>query len=134
MEELPLVIIERFRKDIYGTYGALSSGTFRCFTVECPDLGNVPWKSCIPEGIYLMHRGVFTRGNPPYADLELAEVPGRSDIEIHAANDPSELAGCIAVQEFLKWNKDRIVGRNSKLTLRSLLDSFSGDSAWLLIR
>lgn len=134
INELPLIVLTRFRKDEAGTYGYIESGKFRCFTVECPDLGNVPWLSCIPEGVYLVKRGMFSRGNPPYKNLELQGVPNRSAIEIHAANEPQQLAGCIAPQEFLKWNGDLLIGRNSKHTLQILLESFTGDNAWMLVR
>lgn len=134
MPELPLMVLTRFWRDAFGTYGSLTSGKVRCFTVEPPDLGNVPWHSCIPNGKYLIRRGMFGRGDPPYPDLELVEVPGRTNIEIHAANDPSDLDGCIAPAEMLRWQADHIVGRNSKHMLSVVLESFIGDQAWLLIR
>ena len=131
--ELPLIYIKRIIHEPYGTYGMLYSGKFKCFTIERPWRGNCPWKSCIPTGLYKAHRGTFGRGRPPYNDLEIEDVPGRSAIEIHSANLPSELNGCIAPAEYLGWHKDVIKGSNSKLTLEALLQSFDTDEVYVLI-
>jgi hypothetical protein len=132
--ELPLITIDRIIKKPFGVYGLLESGSFNCFTVERPDLGNTPWKSCIPAGLYFASRDEFSRGKPPYADLRLQDVPGRTDIEIHGANMPSQLNGCIAPAEYLKWCDGEIHGTSSKHTLSALLDSFEADDVWVLIR
>lgn len=78
-----------------GTNGALYVGGIRqCYTIELPWLDNKPRRSCIPEGRYRLQK----RYSPRYRDhLLLREVPGRSLILIHPANNAlRELAGCIA--------------------------------------
>jgi hypothetical protein len=132
--ELPLITIDRIIKKPFGVYGLLESGDFNCFTIERPWLGNTPWLSCIPPGLYFASRGEFSRGRPPYPDLELSEVSGRSGIEIHGANMPSQLNGCIAPAEYLKWVDGEIHGTSSKHTLSALLGSFDTDDVWVLIR
>lgn len=133
MPKLELIEIERFYHRSYGTYGLLSTGDFHCFTIEPPWKQNVPYHSCIPPGKYLARRGTFLRGGG-YPDIELVDVPDRSAIEIHGANHPSELAGCIAPQELLAWRGGVIVGRDSRLTLQALLDALEGDQFWVAIR
>lgn len=128
----PVVTIERFWQDEHGTYGRLTSGSFRCFTVERPWIGNAPYHSCIPAGTYLAKRGTFASGGG-YEDLELVDVPNRDKIEVHAANAPSELLGCIAPNEFLKFDGARMVGANSRHTLKALLESFDEDECWIVI-
>lgn len=134
MQQLPLITIERFIRESFGTYGTLSLGEFRCFTIERPDLGNTPWLSCIPEGLYKAHRGEFSRGRPPYPNLEIEDVPGRSGIEVHGANLPDELNGCIALAEALKWQTDAIRGTYSKRALQKLLAELETDEVYILIR
>jgi hypothetical protein len=64
------------------------------FVIELPWLNNEKRKSCIPEGIYTL--------NPRFSEkfkhhLQLENVPNRSLILIHPANDAqTELIGCLA--------------------------------------
>ncbi len=77
-----------------------------CVSLELPWKNNAVGKSAIPCGEYFML--------PTYADAtktagtnkayRLLDVPGRSGILIHVANQPSELEGCIAVGlSFAQW-------------------------------
>lgn len=68
------------------------------FTVERPWHENAVGVSCIPPGDYKLRHGTYTRNGTiaPYPDLEFVDVPGRANIEIHAANWAHELKGCIA--------------------------------------
>lgn len=78
-----------------GTNGTiLLYGKPLCQTIELPWRQNRRNTSCIPEGRYRLQ---------PYPSLRfgrcllVADVPGRSGILIHAANDATtELRGCIA--------------------------------------
>lgn len=132
--ELPIIIIDRFLLATFGTYGRVTSGNFACFSIERPWLGNAPWLSCIPAGLYLASRGEFSKGNPPYPDLEFHEVPGRTDIEVHAGTKPSDSAGCPLIVESLRNVGEEIHGFNSKHTLQLLLASFDTDDVHILIR
>jgi hypothetical protein len=78
-----------------GTNGKLEcEGKLICYTIE------LPWKrkergiSCIPEGKYFIRK----RYSAKYKwHLELVDVPNRTYILIHPANDAQkELRGCIA--------------------------------------
>lgn len=47
------VTLERFAYSPFGTFGKLIYGDKTFLTVERPWLGNKPYKSCIPEGVYV---------------------------------------------------------------------------------
>ena len=78
-----------------GTNGRLLLyGELICYTIELPWRDNRRNRSCIPEGRYRLLR---TRTRHFRHGLQLLDVPGRSGIRIHAANDAAaELRGCIA--------------------------------------
>jgi len=78
-----------------GTNGVLFyKGAFLGFTIELPWLENKRSISCIPEGVYEL--------KPRFSEkfkhhLLLTNVPGRSLILMHPANDAKkELRGCLA--------------------------------------
>lgn len=85
-----------------GTFGILITDSgFMCHTGELPWRNNQTGISCIPPGTYVCRwRLSPTKGMCYHVD----SVPGRTDVEIHAANfmgDKSlgkrcELLGCIA--------------------------------------
>ncbi len=79
------------------TVGRLAiDGVFFCHTLErAADGRNIPNESAINEGTYPVKK----RWSHHFGKdvLGLCDVAGRSDIEIHSANLPSELKGCIAV-------------------------------------
>ena len=78
-----------------GTNGNLFNGAqLVCCTIELPWNGNSPQISCIPEGRY----GLQERYSKKFSrHLLVKQVPGRSYILIHPANDAlKELRGCIA--------------------------------------
>ena len=78
-----------------GCNGSIYRGdTFVCHTIELPWKDNHRSTSCIPEGRYELQK----RYTPKFKwHLILKNVPGRSVILIHPANDAlKELKGCIA--------------------------------------
>lgn len=93
------VVLRRTQYLADRTLGYLSvwKGPIRVFQCACLEL---PWKdnkarvSCIPAGVYPL----VLEYSPAFkAKLyELYEVPGRSEVKLHAANYPSQLLGCIA--------------------------------------
>ncbi len=64
-------------------------------TLELPWKNNQPNISCIPAGLY-PYKKRWSEKNGRIV-IELLNVPGRTDIEIHIANYFHELLGCIAV-------------------------------------
>ena len=83
-----------------GTNGELLlNGDRICSAIELPWKNNEPQVSCIPEGTYELKKRYSKRfGN----HFKLIDVPNRSYILIHPANDAlKELKGCIAPVSFL---------------------------------
>jgi hypothetical protein len=78
-----------------GTLGQYASDSgFRCATVERPWDDNLADLSCVPVGRYLC---LWTWSPKHNANVyELQDVPGRTAVEIHAANVFEQLLGCIA--------------------------------------
>lgn len=66
-----------------------------CYTCELPWLDNAPDVSCIPPGQY---QALWT-WSPEHGcnNYRLQAVAGRSAVEIHPANVPQELEGCVAL-------------------------------------
>jgi hypothetical protein len=64
-------------------------------TIEDDWRDNAPRISCIPAGIYALHRTVYRKHG--YETFEVMKVPARSRILIHPANTEEDLEGCIGV-------------------------------------
>lgn len=115
------VIISRGPSYSTGTFGTLFYKQHPiCVTAERPWVNNQHGISCIPLGVYPCK---------PYQSPTkglvwlLGNVTDRDMIEIHAANKPSQLEGCIAVgREFAMFgNEPGITG--SVDTLKMLHDT-----------
>lgn len=90
-------LLSRYHQDDYCTLGALCDAETRkeiCLTLELPDRGNQHGISRIPAATYLCSLRWSEKHNGKRYGVN--DVPGRDNIEIHSANVPSELLGCIA--------------------------------------
>ncbi len=96
-------------------------------TLELPDKNNQVNVSCIPAGNYLCKRD-YTGKHQFY---KVTEVQGRTDIEIHIANKPEDLLGCIGLG--LKFN-DEYNLMYSKKACNALLESMNNEDFMLCIR
>lgn len=78
-----------------GTNGALfHRGKFICFMIELPWKENARNVSCIPDGRFELELWFTDRFKH---HLVVKDVPGRSGILVHPANDAlKELRGCLA--------------------------------------
>ncbi len=110
------VVLHRIYLD-EATHGLLEiNGRPFCMTLELPWAANQRSISCIPEGEYVLRR----RYSPRFKEhFELVDVPNRSYILIHPANNAQrDLRGCIApVTELMApgW------GNRSKIAMSKLL-------------
>lgn len=88
-------VVERAYME-FGTPGVLLDEALNhlCFTIERPRTGKYP---CVPEGTYLARRYNSPKHGPNTWQLE--NVPNRTHIQLHIANWPNELLGCIAPGE-----------------------------------
>lgn len=103
------------------------------YTLELPltfdGKENVKEKTCIPYGKY---RVVVCSWNPKR--LLVLEVPGRDAIEMHVANEPRDIKGCIGVG-YLRDN-DWIgqSGDAMKELIKRVKDAAAkGEETWLVI-
>jgi len=92
---MKIFILPRFIQDNKGTFGVLMTKGFACFTIERPWKDNRQYISCIPAGEYIMVRD--NKGKHKY--FKLLNVPDRKNIEIHVANFPEDVEGCIGFGE-----------------------------------
>jgi hypothetical protein len=80
-------------------YFAIFDGSvldYHCFTLELPNNGNLPFVSCIPEGVYYMVK----YNHPEKGWIFLIQgVRGREGVELHAGNFATgkkiDTEGCI---------------------------------------
>ena len=92
------IILERYKSGNLSTNSKLDVvngvvSIYSCFALELPWKENKPQISCVPAATY----PISIYQSPTKGEvLLLHDVPGRSYIEIHVANKPSELLGCIA--------------------------------------
>lgn len=101
------------------TNGCLTAnGKTVSYTIELPWKNNEKRKSCIPEGRYLLKE--FHSKKHGFV-LEVCNVPNRSAILIHKANDAKkQLLGCIGPVTTLD-KKKMGVGWNSGKALAAIL-------------
>lgn len=85
--------------DTSPTYGVLLRDTAPlCVTLELPWKENAESISCIPPGTYPCAMMPATE-DLPYPHFAIQDVPGRSNIRIHAGNTVADVKGCCAVGE-----------------------------------
>jgi hypothetical protein len=77
----------------------VDGNTFKCFTLELPDLDNQQNISCVNAGVYKYVK----RLSPTLGwVIHLLDVEGRTWIYIHAGNYTSQIQGCILVGQAIK--------------------------------
>lgn len=86
-------------------------------TLERPWLNNQQKISCIPEGEYRVLRDRAGR----YQCFRIDLVPGRTNIEFHAGNYPSNSEGCILVGSAFNEKYD-LVG--SGVAVKKMTETF----------
>lgn len=103
MSELADFTLVRHKQNAFATYGRLRDrdGKEVCVTLERPWIDNNDdgkrdrGVSCIQAGTYVAKR---RKDSPKHGEVfELQDVPDATNIQIHAANLPDELEGCIAL-------------------------------------
>ena len=138
------IVRDNTMSDDNGTFGAMSiDGVFFCKTCEQPWNDNLQDKSCIPAGIYELrayespaHGPTVVFHNPDlgvYATPNLvpAGASGRSLCEVHPANWPSQLKGCVAVGEVIADLPPNGTGITNSRATFSALENKWGDRTGL---
>lgn len=121
------MILERFCYSDMGTFGRLKVDGFECYTVEQPWRNNEPFKSCVPEGPYLVkrtstpaHSNTFVLINEDLDVYEHKQGKGRYAILIHVGNNIHDVVGCIAPGDKLGYLDQLWAVYNSKNTYQEL--------------
>jgi hypothetical protein len=117
--------IKRFINADKGTVGTVHDENGGClgYSIECPWFNNQRGMSCIPEGLY---RCIADKTGK-YQYWKLLKVDDRDNIEIHVANRPSELNGCIAFGNGWGNLNNELAVFNSKKTLDWLQEKILPD-------
>ena len=118
-----------------GTTGQiLCHGSLLTYSIELPWKDNHTRVSCIPEGKYQ----IVKRCNDHFHEhFQVMDVPGRTDVLIHPANDAMlELKGCIAPVSILTGENRGCRSREAlKKILTCTLRAFqTGDPIFLIIK
>ena len=116
-----------------GTNGEIYvDGVFICHSIELPWKDNKRGISCIPEGSYTL----LTRYSQQFGwHLWVMDVPGRSMILIHPANDAAkELRGCIAPVSKVTGVGKGSYSRLAMMQLRKLVEESDDEEITLTIR
>lgn len=139
MIKLPLRLrLERFHMNDFATIGKLTAPEVSdlriCYTLELTKWGH---PCCIPKGVYHVRMYVSPRlealgkrGKAAWV-WQLENVPNRANIQIHTANAPSELKGCIAPGLTVNGTYDYIT--DSRLAFDKLTKTVGGwKNSWEL--
>lgn len=128
-----MINIERYAYTPQGTFGILTVGDFKCFTVERPWLDNQSHVSCIPEGDY-----VASLFNSPKFGKVYSITGGtvslfpdgkalRSTILIHPANTMDDLEGCIGLGKDHGTINSKLGVTNSVVTIKAFMAFLGGE-------
>ena len=126
------VLLERFAYSPMGTFGILTVDDFFCYTVERPWLDNKARKSCIPEGAYGIELGMYNRGG--YPAYEIMNVPDRSLIKMHIANNINDVIGCVGFGDSLGYYENLWSVMNSGKTMAKFMDAMDGEDGQIVIK
>jgi len=100
----------------------LLDGRLFCFTLEPPWRNNERNVSCIPEGRY---SALLVQSPRHGRCAQLLDVPGRSQILIHAGNRASDTEGCILVGRWPGYIAGQRVVVFSRAALDLLLEALA---------
>lgn len=89
--------LHRIEQNDFATYGILTDDDHREFgkTLELPWRDNHHTTSCVPSGAYTAER--YFSPHHGFDVFRLIDVPGRDYVEIHIANLPRDIEGCIGL-------------------------------------
>jgi len=101
-------------------------------TMEDAWRDNVQNVSCIPEGVYQVKRYY----SPTYREcFKIQDVPGRSNILIHAGNYHEDTQGCVLLGDKVAYNGDRRMVTSSRDEIAEFMKHMEGiDEFTLTIR
>lgn len=132
-----LIRLERAYTDI-ATIGKMYMPSGNVFdTMELAWKDNIQRISCIPEGIYTLHKrvsGIVQRTSKRKYDMgwEVTKVDGRTFIMIHIGNTPSNFEGCIGIGYGLGIVNNEWAIMNSSKAFDDFMLEMESNPEWLL--
>jgi len=126
------VLLERFAHTPMGVFGNLSVDGFECYTVERPWLDNKPRESCIPEGVYQLELGMYNRGG--YPAYEIMNVPDRSLIKMHIANNINDVIGCVGFGSKLGYYENLWAVLDSGGAMKKFMAAMDGEDGQIIVK
>lgn len=107
---------------------------FEFKTLELPWKDNERMISCIPEGVYMVHKMKPT-AKRPYEYFHVQNVPGRDSILWHPGNYTRQILGCILPGEsHIDLDKDGIVDITNTTATLKILTALMPDKFKLTIK
>ena len=103
-----IITLKRFISTDYGTFGVLTFGDKKFFTVEKPWANNTPYISCVPSGKYtLTPHGEYGKDGDVLClindEMGITHFENRDSKRfaclIHTANYERDVVGCIGLGE-----------------------------------
>jgi hypothetical protein len=125
-------VLERFAHTPMGVFGELTLGDFKCYTVERPWLDNKPRESCIPEGVYSLELGMYNNGG--YPAYEIMNVPDRSLIKMHVANNMNDVVGCVGFGSKLGFYEGLWSVLDSRGAMNGFMKAMDGEDGQIIIK
>jgi len=116
-----MILLERdYRSD--HTRGVLTCERYEYACLERPWVANRANVSCIPAGTYILKRWE----SPTFGEcLKVMNVPGRTHILIHPANQVDELQGCLAIaRDWFDEGRLSATSRSAMMELRNNMGEF----------
>ena len=116
-----ITVFRQYKSDTCTSGYIAAEGKIICYSLEKPWKGNAPEISSIPAGTYTAS---LRYDHKDRWRVELKDVPGRKNIQIHIGNTPADSKGCILVGA--KLNPDLCSVQDSAVAYRALKKAFYG--------
>jgi len=129
---MKLVEINRTRNNQDGIIGILSIDFIPfCLTLEQPWNDNIPFKSCVPSGIYICKQF----DSPKYGiTFEIMDVPdGRDFCLFHWGNTVIDTEGCVLLGNMIGTIGIKRAVLNSKITIGNFMNTIGNDNEFPLL-
>lgn len=121
-----LISIVRSSINVSSITGELfANKQFLCHTLELPWENNASYISSIPSGTYSAH---LRYDKADKWRIQLDDVPGRTAIQIHMGNYPSDIEGCVLIGDEVINSEDKLREGTSASANTRLKEMFYGSS------
>lgn len=126
----------RDNKSLDGQHGTMELGGKLWHTLEPPDLGNLPYKSCVPQGEYILipfesskYGACFIMVNPDLNVYRRKRTKDRPDngrfkcLFVHRGNEVHNFVGCVGSSHAYDVENDRLLSSTTQacITVNSLV-------------